>query len=235
MYRSVLFLLIFISSYSFSQSVKIDTLEQSKGVDLTDINYPIFRTNNRKVDSLINQDIISRISHDEVIENNTATTIGKMIENGLVNLEFDITYNSNDMLSFNIEYETCGAYCYHSTQYFNYSIVSGKALTIDDVICDKERFRKIVINEKNLQFKEQKRLLKEALEKESEIDSQTYDWALEYYISCDEKFDLNTFSLNSSSVEIIHSCYLPNAIKSLAPVYELIYKYSEISEYLKIK
>jgi len=234
MFKILNLILIFTSLTALGQSVKIDTLKQNKNIDLTDINYPVIKTDNKKVDSIIKFDLIKQVSHNDIIDNNLISTLNQMIEDGLASLDFNVTYNSKEILSFNIDYENCGAYCYHSTQYFNYSTLTGKALSINDIISDVDKFKKLVTNKKNSQFEEQKKLLKESYEEEPGIDVKTYNWALEYYNSCDEEFELNNFSIKSDSLEIIHDCYLPNAIKNFTPVYELIYKYSEIKNYLKI-
>ena len=70
---------------------------------------------------------------------------------------------------------------------------------------------------------------------DADLDTTTYNWALEYYQECESSFDMEDFVLYPDKIEIIHSCYLPNAIKNLTPVISLVYKRSEVENFLKIK
>lgn len=48
---------------------------------------------------------------------------------------------------------------------------------------------------------------------ESEPDQIDYEWALEQYQNCEESFEFNDFAIFPDQLEIIESCYMPNAIK----------------------
>jgi hypothetical protein len=97
-------------------------------------------------------------------------------------------------------------------------------------------FKNAVIADKDKQYEQQKKELKEMwLDKNAELDEDTYKWALEQYENCERDFKLESFALHSDHLEIIEKCYLPNAIKNLTPTIELKYKYFDIKEDLKIK
>ena len=74
-----------------------------------------------------------------------------------------------------------------------------------------------------------------SLEPDSEIDKDTYKWALQCYNDCEQSFDLSTYALYPDHLEIIQKCYFPNALNFLTSDIDLIYNYTDISEYLKIK
>jgi hypothetical protein len=234
-------LLIFFFSQVFNtycQSAIIDTLYLPKSTHFIEIAkqpiYPIINTGNKNIDSLINYDIKNRFTHYEYQLESIDSTLIKFLGNGIVYMDFEVTYNKNGIISFKIITEGCEAYCITWTDHFNYSTKTGEKLLITSILNDKDgSFTNLVITQKDNQFIEQKKILKEWLIT-NEIDSLTYQETLLYYDKCSESLDLDNFSLQENSLEIILSCYLPHFMRPLIPLIELKYLFTDIDKYLII-
>ncbi len=225
---------------SFGQKISVDTLfvpriNKFSNVQNVKLKFPVIRTGNLKVDKKINTDLINRFTDNEYPELSTDSTLIKWTD-GIIYLDFQVTYIKNGLISLNIIAEGCGAYCTSWRDYFTYNYLTGQHVTIDQVIDTTGHFKNQVISEKNRQYEQQKKELKEMwLDKNAELDEDTYNWVLEQYENCEKEFTLNSFALYSDYLEIIEKCYLPNAIKNLTPIIELKYKYVDIKKDLKIK
>lgn len=233
-------LFIFFGLIAFGQGVQVDTLVvftkkkefHSQGYKLC---FPNIKTNNSDVDYLINQDLRSRFIGERFNDPSFDSVITEWADESVVYLDFTVTYNKNGLISFNISVESCGAYCTDWTEYFTYSVKTGKYVTIDELIINDE-FKNQIVSDKNKQYKEQKdTLYNMSLDEESEMDEETYRWALENYESCETSFQINDFALCNDYFEIIHVCYLPRIIRNLSPLISLKYNYSEISSYLNLE
>lgn len=241
MRRILTTILVFIGTIAFGQSVQIDTFrldgsERHKGNQSDKLNFPIIRTGNKEIDSLINTDLKNRFTDYEYPKEDLDSTLIKWAGDQLVFLDFQVTYNRNGILSINISAEGCAAYCTAWTDYFNYSTSTGKWLDISDVIDNITEFKARVDADRKEQYAEQKRQLKELLkDQNSELDESRYEWALKNYEDCEKNADLESFAIYPDRLHIIEGCSLPHAIRSMTPVIELIYKFSDIGEGLKIK
>ncbi len=237
---TIIFLLT-IGLNSFGQKISIDTLFLPKGEKFTQLQndklkFPLVKTGNLKIDRLINKDLKNRFTNNEFPNSPTDSTLIKWADDQIIYLDFEVTYLKNGLISLNVSAEGCGAYCTSWTDYFTYSVTTGKYVTINEIIDTTGKFKNLVISDKDKKYDEQRiELKKMLLDKESGLDDDSYEWALEHYGNCDNSFELNSFALFSDHLEIIEKCYLPNAIKNLTPIIELKYNYVDISEYLKIK
>tara|TARA_B110000967_G_C18703802_1_gene469200 strand:- start:100 stop:801 length:702 start_codon:yes stop_codon:yes gene_type:complete len=232
---------MFYGTIAFGQVVLVDTFrlaesEHFKNIQSDKMNFPVVRSGDKKIDSLINRDIKNRFTGNEYPNETLDSTLTKWAGDQIVFLDFQVTYNQQGTLSINISAEGCGAYCSNWTDYFNYSTLDGKWLNVSDVIDTTAEFLARVNMDKEKQYAEQKQELKEMLnDPDSGLDESTYEWALNNYDECEKNSNLESFALYPDRLEIIEDCYLPNAIKNLTPIIELKYKFSEIGEYLKIK
>lgn len=223
------------------QICRIDTLNVRIGGTLnqsiqTVLHFPIFRSENKIIDSLINTDIKNRFTNEDNTNLSIDSALIKWELPQNFSIEFEVTYLSNEYLSLNISSYGCGAYCSTWIDYFTYSLKTGQYLTIDDVIDTTGYFRDLVFSDKNRQYEKQRgEIKKNLLNNQNEIDSTNYEWILENYNLCDSFFELNTFALYPDHLEIIDNCHLPSAIKYMSPISELRYKYHDIRKYLKIK
>ena len=233
-------LLLTFGLTSFGQNISVDTLlipiiEKFSNVQNEKLKFPVIRTGKSQVDKVINTDLKNRFTNNEYPDLTTDSTLIKWAD-GVIYLDFEVTFIKNGVISLNISAEGCGAYCTSWTDYFTYNYLTGQFLTIDQIIDTIGNFKNQVIADKDKQYEQQKKELKEMLlDKNAELDEDTYKWALEQYVNCDNEFRLKSFALHSDHLEIIEKCYLPNAIKNLTPTIVLKYKYVDIKKDLKIK
>lgn len=226
---------------SFGQNISVDTLFLPKTEKLTNfqndkLKFPIIKTGDLKIDNIINKDLKDRFTNNEFIDLPTDSTIIKWAGEQVIYLDFEVTYVKGGLISLNISAEGCGAYCTAWTDYFTYNYITGQFLTIDQIIDTTGNFKNRVIADRDKQYEQQKKELKEMLlDKNAELDEDTYNWALEQYENCEKEFTLKSFALYSDHLEIIENCYLPNAIKNLTPTIQLKYKYVDLKKDLKIK
>lgn len=233
-------LLLTFGLTSFGQNISIDTLfipriEKCSNVQNEKLKFPVVKTGNMQVDKAINTDLKNRFTNNEYPDLSTDSTLLKWSD-GIIYLDFEVTYIKNGLISLNINAEGCGGYCTAWTDYFTYNYMTGQFLNIDQIIDTTGNFKAVVIADKDKQYEKQKKELKEMLlDKNAELDEGTYKWALEEYKNCEKEFVLKSFALHSDHLEIIENCYLPNAIKNLTPTIVLKYKYVDIKLDLKIK
>lgn len=233
-------LLLTIGLTSFGQKISVDTLfiprtEKFSNIQSEKLKFPVIKTGNLQVDKAINADLKNRFTNNEYPDLSTDSTLLKWSD-GIIYLDFEVTYIKNGLISFNISAEGCGAYCTAWTDYFTYNYITGKYVTIEEIVDTTGQFRNRVIADKDKQYKQQTAELKERLtDKETGFDKDTYEMVLEYYIDCLKSFHFKFYALHNDHLEVIENCYLPNVIKSMTPVIELNYKYSDIKEHLKIK
>lgn len=224
---------------SFAQIISIDTLFIPVNVKFTNgqyeiLRFPLIRTGNQQIDNSINTDIKNRFTNNDYPTLPTDSTIIKWSDGQLLYLNFEVTYIKNGLISLNISAEGCGAYCTGWTDYFTYNYSTGKYVTIGEIIDTTGDFKNLVITERTDQYTQQTAELKERLT-EHENDKETYEIVLKYYSDCSESFYFKSFALHNDYIAIIDNCYLPNVIKSMAPIIELNYKYFDIKDYLNIK
>lgn len=239
MKKIILILLLFTGLMSNGQSVQIDTLKFSKeeesGYSQT-FNFPVIKTLNEKINTEINQYIKNRFAENDLESPISDSIFIRKIKENLTSLDFEVTFNKNEVLSFNITAEGCGAYCTTWTEYFNYSTSTGNRIEINDIIDFSGSFKEKVLKDISLQYSKEKSALKKMRDDvNSGLDEETYKWALEYYEGCESSFKATDIALHSDYLEIIHECHLPRMIMALTPVIELKYKYQDIKEYLKLE
>lgn len=224
----------------FGQKISVDTLflpitERFSNTQNEKLKFPVIRTGNLQVDKLINTDLKNRFTNYEYSELPTDSALMKWAD-GVIYLDFQVTYVKNGLISLNITGEGCGAYCRSWTDYYTYNYLTGEYVTIEKVVDTTGQFRNRVIADKDKQYKQQTVELKERLnDNEKDFDKHTYEVVLEYYTDCSKSFHFESFALHADHLEIIENCHLPNVIKSMEPVIELNYKYTDIKDYLKIK
>lgn len=196
--------------------------------------YPIVVTSNKRVDSLINFQIKNELFSPGDEKQSINKTLVENINDGLINLSYEVSYKKNGLLSFSIFSEGCGAYCSSWETYFNFDLKTGKKLSITDLINENklDSFYNIVFADKVKYL----RVYKEeelSMLKQGDVDSTTYDWALEQVDSnCIKDVKLEDFSFSSVSLEIKDTCEFPHAIRSQQPTFELKYTYTSLSAFL---
>jgi hypothetical protein len=237
------FTIIFLLQLSgvFCQSTHIDTLTLFAGRGFENgrksiLKFPIIKTGNGKTDTRINTDIKDRITNNEFQGLDIDSALLIWSEEAITYMSFEVTYVKNELVSLDIRMEGCGANCSNWTDYFTYSTITGKRMTIEEIIDTNSNFKTRILADKNKQYNEQKKNLKKLfLDKNSGLDEESYTYLLEDYTSCQSSNAIDIFALHPTYLEIINTCYLPNVVKEMTPIIELKYKYSDIKKYLKRK
>lgn len=236
--KLVLFLLLTLALNSFGQGVRIDTLLFSGSkiqneFPVVTLKFPIVKTGTFEIDTLINEDIKNRFTANEFMNLPTDLALVKWADDSIVYLDFEVTYNKNELVSLNISAEGCGANCTMWTSYFTYSTKTGTFVAIDEIVTLTDAFRRDVIFDKDQQYDKQKKELKDMLDdSNSGLDAQTYSWVLENYETCKKDFTISEFALYEDHLEFIHECHLPRAIRSLSPIITLKYNYDMLKHLL---
>ena len=240
MTRLLPILFIIFHFQSTAQTAKIDTLffqvsERFKPEKTLKLKFPIIRTGNKNADLLINTDLKDKITYNEYPGTSTDSALSKWGNDIITDMNFEVTYNQKGIISLTIYSEGCGAYCSSGNDYFNYSLVTGKSLNLNDIVDTTGSFRAKVYTDLHQQYETQRSELKELVtsDQDGEFDQTKYNWVLENYNSCEQAFDFTSFALYVDRLEIMEHCYLSNAIKNLSPIIELKYTYADIKEYLK--
>lgn len=238
--HSILYLYFQIISFLISaQSAKIDTLllYDSTHKVLKGYEIPVIKTSNPKVDKRINLSIKQSFLNDT--SSNTKildSLLEDWIDESLRYVQLQVTYNKNNVVSFQLQIESCGAYCSYWTNYFNYSLVTGHSLSIQSIIDTNGVLRKSIYKQKNKVYNEERKILKKQfLLDQIPSDTSGYELAMEYYDECQKGFNLKTFALYPDHIEFIDPCYFPQMIVSYKPDLELKYYYKSIRPYLKRK
>src|SRR5262245_56682635 len=99
-------LLLFAGFYSFSQSILIDTLILSKNHSFSqklenDLRFPVIKTGNNKIDSLLNTDLKNRYTNFEFPDLPADQALFKWADDIIVYLDFNVTYLKNNLISLN--------------------------------------------------------------------------------------------------------------------------------------
>ena len=230
--------LSFICLTSYGQTVKFQEIKlkpNAKYYNTSEktITYPLVVTANKIIDSLINSQIKADLFETDAENQSVGEILAEHInEYGLINLSYEVTYNSYGVLSFSVFREGCGAHCSSQETYFNFDVKTGKEITINDLILDNklDSFRNVVFADKV------KALNKYKIEEKNiaDMDSVTIDWALQQVDeSCINNINIDDFSLSGLNLEIKDICEFPHAIRSQEPSYELKYTFSSLSGFLK--
>src|SRR5690242_2618476 len=241
MAKTITILLLSLTLHSYGQTARVDTLKVSpspkfKDIPIDKMNFPVIRTGRKTIDSLINTDIKNRFTDNEYPNLPVKEALNKWAEDGVVYLDFEVTFNKNGMISLNISAEGCGAYCTDWTEYYNYSTITGTPVGISTIIDTTGGFRDLVLKDNHNQFDQYKRdLKKQYVSKDEDLDSDTYKMALESCEECESTFNFRTFKLSSDSIEIINNCWVPHFMLPLTPLIELKYSYKDVHKYLKTK
>lgn len=225
-----------MSISAFGQQIRVDTYK-IKGSDRfaeiseEELNFPLISTGNKNVDSLINYDLKNRFTSNEYPSEPLDSTLIKWAGDGLVYMDFEVTYNAKGLISLQISAEGCGAYCTFWTEYFNYNTLTGSWLALKDILEIDNGFESRVLEEKRRQYEGLRHELKHQT---SDSDQDLYETILEYYDECDSVFTLDKFVLYPDSIQIIERCWMPHVLLPFEPVIELKYAWKELEGLLKV-
>lgn len=120
----IVFILFVLSHSVFGQVAQVDTINlepsnEFKDLDQGKLKYPIIRTGDPNIDSLINCDLQIRLTSNRSRIESLDSALLSWTNDGISDLDFQVTYNNNGILSINVGVEWCNAYCDFWTGYFN--------------------------------------------------------------------------------------------------------------------
>lgn len=200
--------------------------------------FPIVATNNPKIDKLINNQIkIDVLQPEDETHSLRKVLFENINEFGLTDVSYEITYNKNNILSFSVFSQGCGAYCSSGTSYFNFDLLTGKKISIDELIIKSkiDSFKNIVQADKVNTLNKYKIEEKNSIGSEG-VDSSTYDWAISTVDeNCINKISIENFSVSPSLLQIFDPCDFPHIIRSQEPEIELKYSFKSIEAFLTPK
>lgn len=182
-------------------------------------------TDSKIVQNKINETI--KLSIFGIMEDDTRpmdSIIQEAIFEWLTGMDYEIYFNSNNVLSLLISADGYGAYPSTLKSYFNFNLNNGEPIKITDIISEGklEEFKKKVRKDKFQALTSHKNELRQML-LVKEIDQETFNWAEEYMSYCFESLDLENFIINKDYIQVFDECEFPRAIRNLSPSYELKY------------
>ncbi len=198
-----------------------------------DVIYPVISSNNKNTDDKINNSIIEAITGG-VKSSIIRKTLLQQMNEGLAELDYNISLNTKNVLSLKLNVLGCGAHCSSWNLYFNFDPLTGEPIGVSDVFNqnDLDSFRSIVSRDKN------KALSRDRKEKDSlfahhAIDSVTYEFITGYVNeNCKKEIHIEKFLLSADGIEIIDRCEFPYAARDMEPIYELKYSYKKVRSLL---
>jgi hypothetical protein len=200
--------------------------------------FPIVITTNPGISRSINKSIEYALLESDLDDSarTTRVKLRRMIKSGLTDLGYEVTYNKDDLLSLDIYMVVEAAYPNPSRTYLNFDIRTGQTLTIRDIVADSlfKQFQEKVFADKMDSLKVYKEKDLKGLFSSKQIDSSTYEWALEEIDSnCVKGSDIESFFLSKTGIEIIEPCEFPHAIRGISPSFKLEYSYPFMYPYLR--
>jgi hypothetical protein len=239
--RSVLIGCLLFPLFVLSQSarftqIKVKPLKKYYDVDSATIFFPVVVLSNQAVAAKINTSLRNRIvdtrGGDSTFGLNSSILLA--VENGLVDLTYDILFNNNGMLSLDIRGEGTVAHPYYFQETLNFDLASGNAIAVSDLFTPAglKSFKTRVKHDKTKALVQHKSELKTLLSNK-EITKEVYDTALETINECLNSLSLDKFTLDGSSIVIYDNCEFPHYIRSIGPGYTLQYKLASLKIWLK--
>ena len=225
----ILFQFILLPVFLSAQQASITTQKFSGYSDkLNDsliIDYPIIITDSKIAQNKINETI--KLSIFGIMKDDTHpmdSIIQEAIFDWLTGIDYEIYFNSSNILSVLISSDGYGAYPSTLNSYFNFNLNNGEEIKIKDIISEGklEEFKKKVRKDKFQVLTRHKNELRQMLQ-EKEIDQETFNWAEEYMSYCFESLDLENFIITKDYIQVFDECEFPRASRYLSPAYELKY------------
>jgi hypothetical protein len=230
-------IILLLCTHAVVAQVKVTEVKMKFGSEFhkakdPDIIYPVITASDKIVERKINQTILFELTRIDSTESLSKTLLAQMNE-GLSELDYDISLNTKDLLSLKLNALGCGAYCSTYNIYFNFDLHTGESLRIQDIITKKglDSFRAVVLKDKIKALKRDRKE-KDSLLSAGTIDSSDYHIVMENEQQCIGEVNTDRFLLFKNEIEIIDPCEFPHVIQALQPVYHLRYSYRKIKKFI---
>lgn len=162
------------------EEIVIEVTDSLSNQLAVNIKYPLIKTGESLVDAIINDHLKIKYMGYEFKDIPVEKALNHMINNGLTTIDYEVSYNNNDIISIQIHSESCAAYCTTWTEYLNYNTKTGALLQIDDIINPRSNFKFLIEQQMKNQYGQLKKVLKNRLESEEDgLDTEIYEYAIE--------------------------------------------------------
>lgn len=235
---TILFFSFFLKT--IGQQICVETLTipkifESPYKQKGELKFPVLKTGNPHIDKALNMDLKKRITFNAYPYLSTYLTMVLWVEN-VIQLDYKVTYQKDGLISFSIYYEGCGAYCFDDEMYFNYNYITGKYISIDQILDTSTGLKSMIAIDQKKQFIDKKKILKAILtDKQTGFDRDTYERIIEMCVESTTPFQIEHFALFNGYLKIYDPGGYPNVISDIVPKFEFTFPYEKIKKYMKIK
>ena len=238
-------LLIILCGRGNAQIVSIEKIKavprsefyQSKDSSLV---FPIFRLKNKKAEQKINRKLQDDFKKDRDIdkrENDIRSMLVAASGDGLTDIDFEIWYQTEKIISFSLQWGANGAYPTTWQTQYCFDLHTGNLLTLDSLI-DKRRkqeFLNLVKNKQQVNINNNKKNLSSQLRKK-DIDKETYQWALDQMKgNCMDSYSQKKFIITKNTLTVVIECDFPHAIQALSPDSDITLPLKKVEPYFNKK
>ena len=236
-------ILFILSSINiFGQKAQVENLRYTAtsviDADI-EINYPLIRTVNNTVDRILNNNLKNDLLSpgDPSVSMQTALIEKASIAHSLY-IDFEITYNKNDIISIQFIEELCIANCDSATYSFVYSLRTGNSIVLSELLDTTALYQNMVKDDVELKYKEHIEYIRKS-DPETFWNTVDKEYLNEYiipsYETCKEEFNMNEFCLLENEIRIDAPCFFSRSERELRPDISLNYTFDSIKQYLKVK
>ena len=234
----IIFQIVFsVLSKINSQTAKVDfiTLDSTINNSKFYISYPVIFSGDLLIDSTINQSLVNNISQSS----NTVEDEFIEMMNSFHSFEInhEITYNKNGILSILYSIYICSGNCDYTQLPIVYSLDNGKKLKINSIL-DTSLHQNVLKKEINKQYQENiNRIIQ--LDKQcntcSESEHEFYGkYLIPKYKNCMSDFKLDEFCIYNNEITFFSDCFFSSAEKQHRPDLDFSFSFEEIKAYLKV-
>jgi hypothetical protein len=194
---------------SCTQQPQITAVNLEKGADFQGeasdvLRFPVVKTGDAHIDSLINHDFKNKMTDSEFKAKKVTAALQEWTESGITFMDYKVTFNDKNLISFQVTAAFAGAYLTNWDTYFNYSTLTGKSLSLDEVIDMTGAFKTTLVADKLQFFAAAKKELQKSKDGiHSDFDLNTERWALEYDQSSEENMTFKHFMLFDNHITIV--------------------------------
>jgi hypothetical protein len=199
--------------------------------------FPIVKIGNQETEKKIQFEILKSLRLDTLLVNYPVKAIiDSSVYYGLTGMNYQVTFNKNNILSLTINYFHCGANCWDTKVFLNFDLSNGNLLTINDLVnpLEKETFIKHVLSEKQSKLK----LYKDSLINQfdtinSKDENESYKYIIEEIKKCEKSVFIEKFQIEENKITIYDKCYWAYYLSNYEPELFIIYSLTDNSKYFK--
>ena len=237
--KIVIFIIVFsVLSKINSQTAKVDFIILDSEVKNSNfyISYPVINSGDLLIDSTINQSFVNNLLQSS---NTVEDEFIEMMDSfHSFEINHEITYNKNGILSIIYSIYICSGNCDYTQLPLVYSLDNGKKLKINSILDTTSLYRNVIKKEINKQYQENiNRIIIQDKECNtcSESEHEFYNqYLIPKYKSCMSDFKLDEFCIYNNEITFFSHCFFSSAEKQYRPELDFSFSFEEIKPYLKV-